>query len=72
MQPCSKETDIDRIIKIIDGNGREGLCTKVTVLNTKMDGVVTSVAKVKALLQWLIGTVILGVIAIAVSILVSL
>ncbi len=72
MEPCTQDNRFKRIEKILEGNGRSGLCTKVTILDTKMDGVIKSISNVKALLQWLIGTVILGVIAIAVSILVSL
>ncbi|MFP4365510.1 MAG: hypothetical protein ACLFQA_00315 [Bacteroidales bacterium] len=58
MEHCTQEKEIRRLIRVIDGNGRKGLNDRVTILDTKMDGVTTTVDKIKLLIQWLIGTII--------------
>lgn len=37
MEHCSKEKEIDRLTKIVAGNGGEGLVTQVGRLNQKVD-----------------------------------
>ena len=68
MDPCSKADEINRIVKVLDGNGREGLINQVTRLNTKMDYVSQMVESTRATIKWLIGVIILGIVSIGVTI----